>query len=188
MTNVLVLMLLAQSQVVAPVEKPKVEPLKWEVFLGFQGGLRPDSMGFGGGTMLGVNRQLFSFLRAELGLGLGAYAQPTDVLTMIRLGVRLEWPGLERWHPFLALAFAHQHESGWDHIKTDPIPAVIGLSEHGVHHRSGIETGLGIAYDLRGRKGLPIGGRVGVKASVTHLLGEGAPRYIELTTLVGLLF
>ena len=186
--NALVLVLLAQAQVTTPVEKPQLEPHKWEVFIGLQGGMRPDSMGFGGGTQLGVSRQLLSFLRAELLLGIAAYSAPVDVLTQIRLGARLEWPGLGRLHPFLAVAFAHQHESGWDHIKTDPIPAIIGLSEHGVHHRSGIETGLGVAYDLRGRKGLPIGGRVGIKASVTHLLGEGPPRYVELTTLVGLTF
>lgn len=184
--NVLVLLLLAQTQVVQPVEKPRLEPHKWEIFIGAQGGLRPDTMGFGGGTLLGVNRQLFSFLRAELAVGLGAYAQPTDVLTLIRLGARLELPG-DHWHPFLSVAFAHQHESGWDHIKTDPLPAVLGLSEHGVNHRSGIETGLGIAYDVRVKR-LPIGGRVGVKASVTHLLGAGVPRYVELTTLVGVTF
>lgn len=160
--------------------------------MGLQGGLRPDSVGFGGAGFLGATRQIVSFLRAELGLGLGAYSTPIDqsfdMVTLIRIGARLEWPGLDRWHPFLAVAFAHQHETPWVHVKMDPVPAVLGLSEHGVHHRSGIETGLGLAYDLRARKGVPVGGRIGVKASVTHLLGDGAPRYVELTTLVGLTF
>ncbi|MFT3708605.1 MAG: hypothetical protein QM817_13215 [Archangium sp.] len=189
-------LLLASFLAAAPVVNTPAEPetalkdLKWEVYWGLQGGIRPDAqISGGGGSFLGVNRQIFSFLRAELAVGLGAYnAAPVDVLTMIRFGVRLEWPNLERWHPFIVVDFAHQHESGWQFIKEDPVPAVVGLSEHHVNHRSGIETGLGIAYDLRGRKGLPIGGRIGVKASVTHLLGTGSPRYVELTTMVGLIF
>jgi hypothetical protein len=197
MTTILALALLAAApQVNAdPPRDPPLTGLKWEVYWGLTGGVRPDTfatpqagIGGGGGSLLGVNRQLFSFLRAELAVGLGAYTAPVDVVTLIRLGARLEWPGLGRWHPFVGVYFAHQHESGWEHVKSDPIPAVIGLSEHHVNHRSGIETGLGVAYDLRGRKGLPVGGRIGVKASVTHLLGAGAPRYVELTTLVGLIF
>ncbi len=187
--NVLVLVLLAQAQLSStqPAVPPR-EPPKWEVFMGLQGGLRPDSMGGGGGMLLGVNRQFFSFLRAELSLGLGAYAQPIDVLTMIRIGARLEWPNLGRLHPFLLVAFAHQHEAGIESVKADPIPVVLGLSENGVNHRSGLETGLGLSYDLPGRKGAPVSGRVGVKVSVTHLLGVGSPRYVDLTTLVGLCF
>jgi hypothetical protein len=190
MNALLLASFLAAAPVVTAPADPPLKEMKWEVYWGLVGGIRPDATITGGGaSFLGVSRQLFSFLRAELALGLGAYnPAPVDVLTMIRLGVRLEWPNLERWHPFIVVDFAHQHESGWEHIKTDPIPAIIGLSEHHVNHRSGIETGLGVAYDLRGRKGLPIGGRIGVKASVTHLLGEGSPRYVELTTLVGLIF
>lgn len=206
-TTLLVALLLSQSHQADQISRPagqgdraevqKAEPkpvqlreLKWEVYWAAVGGIRPDAtITGGGGSFLGVSREIFSFLRAELSVGLGAYnAAPVDILTMIRLGARLEWPGLERWHPFISVAFAHQHESGWEHIKMDPIPAIVGLSEHHVNHRSGIETGLGVAYDLRGRKGLPIGGRIGVKASVTHLLGTGSPRYVELTTLVGLIF
>lgn len=185
---VLVLVLLAQAQVSSNTPPPPPEPPKWEIFMGLQGGLRPDSLGAGGAGLLGVNRQLLSFLRVELALGLGAYAQPTDVVTLIRLGARLEWPNLGRLHPFVNVAFAHQHEAGWEHVRTDPLPAIIGLSAHGVNHRSGVETGLGVAYDLPGRKGVPVSGRVGIKAAVTHLLGVGSPRFVELTTLVGLCF
>lgn len=185
--NWLVLMVLAQAQV-SSTQAPLPREPRWEVFMGFQGGLRPDTLGGGGGALVGVNRQFFSWLRAELSLGLGAYTQPIDVLTMIRLGARLEWPTQGRLHPFVLLSFAHQHEAGWEEVKADPFPVVLGLSEHGVHHRSGLETGLGLSYDLPARKGSPISGRVGVKASVTHLLGEGSPRYVDLTTLVGLCF
>ncbi len=187
--NFIVLMLLAQAQVASTQHEPEpTEPPKWEVFMGLQGGMRPDTLGGGGGALLGVNRQIFSWLRAELSLGLGVYSQPVDVLTMIRIGAKLEWPTQGRLHPFLLVNFAHQHEAGWEAVKMDPVPVVIGLSEHGVHHRSGVETGLGLAYDLPARKRAIFSGRIGVKASVTHLLGEGSPRYVELTTLVGLCF
>lgn len=190
--NFLVLVLLAQAQAQVSSKRPEVpkEPPKWEIFMGFQGGLRPDTVGPGGGALLGVNRQLLSWLRAEVSLGLGVYSQPVEVLTMIRIGARLEWPNLGRLHPFLVVNFAHQHEAGWEFVKADPFPVVLGLSEpHGaVHHRTGIETGVGISYDLFGRKGLPVSGRIGVKASLTSLLGDGSPRYVDLTTLVGLCF
>ena len=188
--NFFLLVLLSQAQVSSTQpEAPPRDPPKWEVFMGLQGGIRPDTLGGGGGALLGVNRQIFSWLRAELSLGLGVYSQPVDVLTMIRLGARFEWPNLAgRLHPFILVSFAHQHEAGWEHVKMDPFPVIVGLSEHGVHHRSGIETGLGLAYDLPGRKGSWLSGRLGVKASVTHLLGEGSPRYVDLTTLVGLCF
>jgi hypothetical protein len=190
--NLLVMVLLAQAQVTSP--QPEVlpkEPPKWEVYMGFQGGIRPDSVGGGGGALLGVNRQIFfNWLRAELSLGLGVYSQPVDVLTMIRIGARFEWPTLGRLRPFLSVNFAHQHEAGWEHVKMDPIPVVLGLSEHenGIHHRSGIETGLGLVYELPARKGSAISGRIGMKASFTALLGDGPPRYVDVTTLIGLCF
>lgn len=190
--NFLVMVLLAQAQLTTPQPEPlPKEPPKWEVFMGLQGGIRPDSLGGGGGALLGVNRQVFfNWLRAELSLGLGAYSQPVDVLTMIRIGARFEWPTQGRLRPFLSVNFAHQHEAGWEHVKLDPIPVVLGLSEHenGIHHRSGIETGLGLVYELRARKGSAISGRIGVKAAFTALLGEGPPRYVDLTTLIGLCF
>ncbi len=187
--NVLLLVLLAQSQVQAP--RPPIEPKeppRWEVFTGVVGGLRPDTLGAGGGAVLGVNRALFSWLRAELLLGLGAYAQPVDVLTLIRLGARFEWPTASRLRPYVLVHFAHQHEAGWAHVAADALPVVLGLSEHGVQHRSGLETGLGLSYELPGRKGSGLSGRVSVRASVTHLLGVGSPRYVDLATLVGLCF
>lgn len=104
--NLLVMVLLAQAQVSSTQpEAPPKEPPKWEVFMGFQGGVRPDTVGGGGGALLGVNRQIFSWLRAELSLGLGVYTQPIDVLTMIRIGARLEWPTQDRLHPFLSVNF-----------------------------------------------------------------------------------
>lgn len=190
--NFLVMVLLAQAQVTTPQPEPlPKEPPKWEVFMGLQGGIRPDTVGGGGGAVLGVNRQIFfNWLRAELSLGLAAYSQPVDVLTMIRVGARFEWPTSGRLKPFVSVNFAHQHEAGWEHVKMDPIPVVLGLSEpeNGIYHRSGVETGLGLVYELPARKGSAISGRIGVKAAFTALLGEGPPRYVDITTLIGLCF
>lgn len=191
MTPLLLVLVLAQPEVSAHVEKPH-EPPKWEVFVGASGGLRPDALGGGGAGLIGVSRVFFGFLRPELWLGGGAYAQPTDVLTMFRAGVRLEWPGLERWHPFINVDYAHQQEAEWNHVLADPVGILSGLggvdhSHHGVIHRNGIETGLGVAYQLPlGRTAFAM--RVTLKASVTHFFEPGPPRYVDLTTLVGFCF
>ncbi|PZR10737.1 MAG: hypothetical protein DI536_18825 [Archangium gephyra] len=190
--NVLVLLVL--SQVVSqPVEAPREEP-KWEIFVGASGGLRPDSLGGGGAGLIGVSRVFFGFLRPELWLGAGGYSQATDVLTMFRAGVRLEWPGLERWHPFINVGYAHQQEAQWHHVVQDPVGVITGLggvnhshesgAQH-VLHRNGIETGLGVAYQL------PLGrfaARLTLKGAVAHFFEAGPPRYVELTTLVGFCF
>lgn len=193
--NVLVLMLLAQAQVTTQLEPPR-EPPRWEIFVGAQGGVRPDALGGGGAGLIGVSRLFFSFLRPELWLGVGAYTQPTDVLTMFRAGVRLEWPGLERWHPFINVDYAHQQEAQWHHVVQDPWGTLTGLggvnhshANGAVHvlHRNGIETGLGIAYQVPlGRSAFAA--RLTAKASVTHFFEAGPPRYVELTTLVGFCF
>lgn len=184
--NALVLTLLLSG---APVAK---ESPPWEVFIGAQGGVRPDTRGFGGVALFGVNRVFFGFLRPELWLGAGAYANPTDVLTMFRGGVRLEWPGLKRWRPFINVDYAHQQEAGWEHVKAAPSQVLLGLGgvSHSGHaasvkHRNGIETGLGVAFDFPvGRFAL----RLTVKASLTHFFELGPPNYVELTSLLGFCF
>lgn len=190
--GLLVLVLLTQSQVHTQVDRPREIP-KWEVFVGAQGGLRPDSLGGGGAGVIGVSRVFFGFLRPEVLLGVGAYAQPVDVLTMFRAGVRLEWPGLERWHPFTNVDYAHQQEAQWHHVVDDPVGTLTGLggvdhSSHGVLHRNGLETGAGVAYQLPLGRSSPFAARLTLKAAVTHFFEAGPPRYVELTTLVGFCF
>ncbi len=186
MLNALLAVSMCLSQ--APVEEAaEPEPLKWEIFVGVGGGLRTDNPGGGGVGIIGVNRRLFSWLRPELSVGLGWYATPFDTVIPIRIGTRIEWPSDARLKPYLFIAFAHQHEMGFEDTKADPVGGLLGLSshgEHGVHHRSGLETGLGLSYDLI--HGHRFGLRVNLRASMTHLLGEGPTRYVDLLGTVGL--
>ena len=62
--------------------------------LGAQAGVRPESRGFGGVALFGVSRVFFGFLRPELSLGAGAYANSTDVLTLFRGGPAM-WLSVE---------------------------------------------------------------------------------------------
>jgi hypothetical protein len=166
------------------------EPPKWEVFVGLTGGLRPDSVSGGGIGQLGINRRIFSWLRPELSVGLGLYEGPLDAVIAIRIGARLEWPSDWRLKPYVFLAFAHQHELGWEHAKRDPVGGILGLSshgEHGVNHRSGLDSGLGLSFDFRRILG-SFGGRLNVRASMVNLLGDGPPRYLDLMATFGVIF
>lgn len=184
--NALVLALVLTG---APQSK---EPPPWEIFIGAQAGVRPDTRGFGGVALFGVNRVFFGFLRPELWLGAGAYANATDVLTMFRGGVRFEWPGLTRWRPFVNVSYAHQQEAGWEHVKAAPGEVLLGLggASHSGHaasvrHRNGLEAGAGVAFDFPlGRFAL----RLTVKGSFSHFFEAGPPNYVELTSLLGFCF
>lgn len=170
---------------------PKAAP-PWEIFVGAQAGVRPESRGFGGVALFGVSRVFFGFLRPELSLGAGAYGNSTDVLTLFRGGVRLEWPGLTRWRPFISVDYAHQQEAGWEHVKAAPAQVLLGLGgvshtghASSVRHRNGVETGLGAAFDFPvGRFAL----RLTIKASWAHFFEAGPPNYVALTSLLGFCF
>lgn len=177
----------AEPEEAAPVvEEGPPAPHNWEVFVGLTGGLRTDNLGGGGIGLIGVNRRIFSWLRPELSVGLGWYATPLETVIAIKIGSRIEWPSDARVKPYLFVAFAHTHELGWEDTKRDPVSGVLGLSshgEHGVRHRSGLDTGLGLSFDLiRGKR---FGARLNVRASMTNLLGEGPSRYVDLLASLG---
>lgn len=186
MLNALLVAAALAAQVPEVVEE--VPAPNWEVFVGVSGGVRPDAMAFGGSGFIGVNRRIFSWLRPELSVGLGLFDGPLDVIIPIRIGARLEWPA-ESWvKPYLWVAFAHLHEVGWEDAKEHPIDSVLGLSEHGVHHRSGIDTGLGLSFTLR-PPGWRVGAKLNVRGTVTSLVaGHGPARYVDLFTTLGLVF
>jgi hypothetical protein len=121
-------------------------------------------------------------------IGLGAYSGPGELVTVIRIGTRLEWPGDARLKPYVWLAFAHNHEVGFDDAKKNPVSSALGLSEDGVNHRSGLDTGLGLSFDLPKAREAMFAGRLNVRASLTNLLGSGPPRYLDLTLSLGLCF
>lgn len=179
--------LLAQTQVVEQ-PKPVEEPPKWEIYFGAGGGVRPDAIGGGGLGLIGINRRVTRWLRPELSVGLGAYAGPDEMVTAIRIGTRLEWPSDARLKPYVWLAFAHNHEVGFQNAKDHPVTSALGLSEDGVNHRSGLDTGLGLSYELPRRKDSMFAGRLNARASLTNMLGSGPPRYLDLMVSVGLCF
>ena len=182
--------LLSQTPAVtdAPAPAPPEVP-KWEVYAGVLGGIRPDAaLGAGGGALIGVNRRITSWLRPEIAVGLGAYSGPGELVTVIRIGTRLEWPSDARLKPYLWLAFAHNHEVGFEDAKRNPVTSALGLSEDGVNHRSGLDAGLGLSFELPRAREATFAGRLNARASITNLLGSGPPRYVDLTLSVGLCF
>src|SRR5215210_1127828 len=77
-----------------------------------------------------------------------AYDAPFDYVIQIRIGSRFELPLAGPWKPYLWTAFAHNHESPVKMVLSDPLGHIFGLSNHGVNHRSGLELGLGMAYEF----------------------------------------
>jgi hypothetical protein len=159
---------------------------KWEVFSGFSAGIRPETKGVGAVGLLGVTRQLLAWLRLEGSVGMGLYTSPLDHLVPFRVGARVEWPS--SWvRPFLSVAFAHQHETPWAHFVQSPVGVTLTQSEH-LHHRTGVDTGIGVVFDFPGRRAGGLAGRLTTRVSIAHFLGAGPPRYVDFTTTVGLCF
>jgi hypothetical protein len=169
-------------------EPDSTEPLNWEIYGAAMGGLRLSEVGGGGSGVLGVNRR-FGWVRPELVVGMGLYDRPVELLILIRIGARIEWQRDGALKPYLWLAFAHNHESGLEHVKANPVAHILGVSEHGVRHRSGAEGGLGLSYDLpRMWKGR-LAGRVGSRLTFTQFFADtGPPRYLDLSITTGLSF
>jgi hypothetical protein len=167
-------------------EEPEPPPPVWEIYVGANGGLRVDQKSGGGGVMLGVNRKFVGFLRPELLVATGAYDAPFDYVIQIRIGARFELPLASPWKPYLWTAFAHNHESAMLAVKDDPLGHLFGLSEHGVHHRSGLELGLGLAYEVPRLTKWKIATRVGTRLTFAQFFGDsGPPRYLDFTMTVG---
>nr|MCU0699820.1 hypothetical protein [Myxococcaceae bacterium] len=170
----------------APLGGQSVFP-KWEVYVSGLGAFRPDTAGAGLLGGLGVTRELTRWLRLDGLVGAGAMTGPLDVIVTFRVGARLEWPGEARVRPFLAVAFAHQHEASWGDFVQHPVAVTLSQSEH-VHHRSGIDTALGLSVDLPRTRASVLAGRLMVRGGVVHLLGHGSPRALELIVGFGACF
>lgn len=175
------------AQSVEAVEEPEPPPPVWEVYVGANGGARVDQQHGGGGVLLGVNRKFFNFLRPELMVATGAYDGATfDYVIQIRIGARFELPLDSPWKPYLWTAFAHNHESPWTMVIKDPAGHLFGLSNHGVHHRSGLDVGLGVAYEVPRLTKWKIATRVGSRVSFTQFFGDSQPpRYLDFMLTVG---
>ncbi len=159
----------------------------WELSVGVTGGIRSGGLGAVGSGIAALDYKVGSYFRPEIQVGLGAYGAPFELGSRLRVGTRIEYPR-DGVVPYVWIAFAHQHESTWTNVRSDPVPLVLGLSENGVNHRSGGEVGLGLSYDIP-RFGLDwLAGRLSVRATVTDLLGVGPPLYAELLTSLGVCF
>jgi hypothetical protein len=172
------------------VEQTQVDrsPKVWEAYVGVMGGMRLADPAGGGALSVGLNRK-FGFVRPELMVGLGAYAGPVEMLTVIRIGARVEWPWESRFKPYLWVAFAHNHESGIADVEKNPVTQVFGLSENGVHHRSGAEGGLGFTVALPRILTDLVLGRIGARLTFTNFFGDPyPPRYLDLTVTAGVMF
>lgn len=151
----------------------------WELASTFSAGVAPGvDAGGGGFAGLTVSRSFTAWFRPELGFGLGA-RMPGDLVNVIRVGARFEWPWERQWRPFLSVAFAHNHETPFEAASKNPIGSALGLEESGVRHRSGIEGGLGVAALFGTRPEGPraiVGGRLMVAgmAGVGPVLQLGA--------------
>lgn len=182
-------MSLAQPEVSSDVPRWPASPelRRFEVSAGASLGLRPTSGTFGGTGLLSLSARLLPFLRPELAIGYGLFDAPFQLVTVIRIGARVELPLAFPVRPYLWLAFAHNHEVGVDEVALHPLDSLLGTSEHGVHHRSGVELGVGASFDVvQFRKGA-VGLRVGVRATAALFLGAG-PAYGDLLTTLGTTF
>jgi hypothetical protein len=174
-----------------PAVAPASMGLRAEVKAGLSGGFRPGPMTGGGSGWLGFTYAITPVFRFEVDVGLGTFPTSEDLLTPIRIGTHIEWPR-EGLVPYLWLALAHNHEVKFVDAMRNPIPTVLGLSEEGVVHRTGLDLGVGMQTDLP--VSFPtlmkdaVHTRFGVRLSSTLLLGAGPPASLDLVGTLGILF
>lgn len=162
---------------------------RFEIFAGAMGGARPEaSVGAGGVGLVGLNVALTRWFKPEVIVGFGAYSAPNDLITAFRIGAQLVWPTDARLKPLLWLALAHNHETGFEDAKAHPVSSVLGLSEDGVNHRTGLTAGLGLSYDLPRGHEATFAGRITARIAWTQLLGVGPPGYLDALVGVGVTF
>jgi hypothetical protein len=142
---------------------------------------------FGGNGTLGISVRLLSFLRPEVVLGYGLYDAPFQLVTLIRAGLRGELPVEFPVRPYVWVAFAHNHEVPMDMVAMHPVESLLGTSEHGTHHRTGIEFGGGLSWDLVQFRDGGIGLRAGLRATGAIFLGND-PAYADLQVTLGTTF
>lgn len=142
------------------------------LYAGISAGAGPTDSWLGGGT-------------ARLTLGRGALAGEVGGRESLASADPRLVGGLFfglRWRPpppvYLRLGFAHHHETPLDVVRDQPVGAVFGTAR-GIVHRSGLELGAGLDFDLPGGPWLPqaLADRVGlcVDLSSTWLPATAGP-------------
>jgi|CXWL01.1.fsa_nt_gi hypothetical protein len=183
-------LVLAAAPAVHESSKPELsgEPPLWEVFAGAMGGVRGARVSPSGGLILGFNRRVTRWLRPEVVLGQGYSVNPRMHQTMLRFGTRVQWPVEGRWVPYAWLAFAHNHETLWEHFVADPTATLLGLSSHGSGRLSGAEGGLGISVELPKRASDRVAGRLNARVVAAHMWGTAVPIRIDGLVSLGVCF
>jgi hypothetical protein len=132
-------------------------------------GVRPEVVGAGGQANFQLTWRALSWLAPEMILGGGFFNLPTQLTNRFAFGARFIWPQ-EKFDPFLWMAFNHSHETSFDAVMKNPLPAIFATAENGVNHRSGVEVGLGSAIPVRYRDhGQNLDLEVGTRATAIYL-------------------
>ena len=115
--------------------------------------------GHGGPATLGsvgVVKPVASWLAVEGQAGSGGVGNLQDGASLFHLGLGTRiGPQRTDVRPFLWLGLSHAHETAYQAIREDPAGTLLGESSAGVHHRGGVEAGLGVGLPLwsRGDRG-----------------------------------
>ena len=176
----------AETKETAPIWPASPSKRRFEINTGASFAMR--GLGtFGGNGTLGISVRILSFLRPEVVLGYGLYDAPFQLVTLIRAGLRGELPIEFPVRPYVWVAFAHNHEVPMDMVAMHPVESLLGTSEHGTHHRTGIELGGGVSFDLVQFRDAGIGLRAGLRATGAIFLGND-PAYADLQVTLGTTF
>ena len=125
---------------------------------------------------VGGYRPVTSFLAIEAQAGEGGVAGARDpnagmTIGHFALGTRIgpQNPSIAV-RPFLWLGLSHAHETHFADIERDPSGTLFGESAAGVHHRGGLEGGVGLSFGIpraTGRLGKHL--VVDMRATALHL-------------------
>jgi hypothetical protein len=165
------------------VAQPETLARPWLLWGGLAPGMRAGRAA-GGQGLLGLSRRVTPHLRPELDLGIGYFGGPEQVVGSMRLGVNVD---LARGPlvPYGWVAFAHNHEMPLMMAKESPFAMVLGLSDSGMVHRSGLEAGGGINAHLPVGPDAPLDPVVGARLSAMGLLGSGPSWSASLIAMIG---
>jgi hypothetical protein len=132
-------------------------------------GVRPEVVGAGGQANFQLSYRALPWLSPEMILGAGFFNLPTQITNRFAFGARFIWPQ-KNVDPFLWAAFNHSHETYFDAVMRNPVPALMATAEDGVNHRSGVELGVGAAIPVRYRDhGQKLDLEVATRATAVYL-------------------
>jgi len=154
------------------------------IYFGVGGGLAPDvgNAGYLTGS-LAIDRPLFWRLGLWL-TGEWTYlwrAPEPDFALRLCFGVRIDVARSEsrRFRAIADLAFAHQHEASVSTWRAHPFESLLGESQYGLGHRSGIEGGFGLLVTpwIDSRNWLARRTRILIRVSAQWMPDDNGPHF-----------